>query len=150
MSVIILGGCGEIGKYIAKDLVESGFKVTITDIREREGKLLAKKLGSRATSSKLDIRQLDVLIEVLKGYKIVINNIGPYFKFGDWIPRAAIKAGINYIDICDDHDVTFNLLNLHKYVEKENLTFLINFGASPGLKPGKFYKMKNVLRLFRL
>ncbi|MFX1494602.1 MAG: SDR family NAD(P)-dependent oxidoreductase, partial [Promethearchaeota archaeon] len=133
MSIIILGGCGEIGRYIAKDLVESGYKVTITDIREREGKFLAKKLGSRATFYKLNIHQLDVLIEALKDYKVVINNIGPYFEFGDWIPRAAINAGINYIDICDDHDVSFNLLNLHKYVVKENLTFLINFGASPGL-----------------
>ena len=128
-----MGGCGEIGRYIAKDLVKSGVNVTIADVREREGKLLASKLGSRATFYKLDICQLDVLIEVLKDYKIVINNIGPYFEFGDWVPRAAINAGINYIDICDDHDVTFNLLNLHNYVEKENLTFLINFGASPGL-----------------
>ncbi len=133
MSITILGGCGEIGRFIAKDLVESGFKVTVADIREREGKFLAKKLGSRATFYKLDIRQLDVLIEFLKDYKIVINNIGPYFEFRDCIPRAAINAGINYIDICDDHDVTFNLLNLNKYVEQQNLTFLINFGASPGL-----------------
>jgi saccharopine dehydrogenase-like NADP-dependent oxidoreductase len=53
--------------------------------------------------------------------------------FGDSIPRAAIKAGINYVDICDDHDATLAILDLNRLVEKQNLTFLINSGASPGL-----------------
>ena len=133
MKIIILGGCGEIGRYIAADLVISGFNVTISDIREIEGKQLAKRLGKKASFQKLDIRQHDTLVEVLKEHELVINNIGPYFMFGDWIPRAAIQAGINYLDICDDHDTTLTLLNLNKIIERENLVFLINIGASPGL-----------------
>ena len=133
MSIIILGGCGEIGRFIAADLVKSGFNVAIADIREFEGKEIAKRLGKRATFQKLDIRQFDKLVEVLKDYKLVINNIGPYFEFGDWIPKAAIQAGINYVDICDDHDVTARFLSLHERVEREGLIFRINFGASPGL-----------------
>ncbi len=133
LSIIILGGCGEIGRYIAKDLVQQGVNITIADIRELEGKRLSKKLGSRADFSKLDIRDFDKLVEKLKDFKVVINNIGPYFEFGSYVPRAAIQAGINYVDICDDHDVTNELLNLKKIIERENLTFLINFGASPGL-----------------
>jgi saccharopine dehydrogenase-like NADP-dependent oxidoreductase len=133
MSIIILGGCGEIGRYIAKDLVKSGLNVTIADIREVEGKLIANRLGHRASFLKLNIMQFDTLVEALKDYELVINIIGPYFMFGDWIPRAAIQAGINYLDICDDHDMTLTLLNLNKRVEREGLTFLINSGASPGL-----------------
>ena len=133
MSIIILGGCGEIGRYIAKDLVKSGFNVTIADLREFEGKILANQLGNKTSFLKLNILHFDTLVEALKDYKLVINIIGPYFEFGDWIPRAAIQAGINYLDICDDHDITLKLLNLNKQVEREGLTFLINMGASPGL-----------------
>ncbi|MFB0561302.1 MAG: saccharopine dehydrogenase family protein [Candidatus Lokiarchaeia archaeon] len=133
MSIIVLGGCGEIGKFIAADLVSSGFKVTIADLREKEGKLLAKKLGKKASFQKIDVKDTDSLVEILKKHKLVVNNIGPYFEFGDLVPRAAIQAGINYLDICDDHDVTQNFLDLNKTVEKKELTFLINMGASPGL-----------------
>jgi saccharopine dehydrogenase-like NADP-dependent oxidoreductase len=73
------------------------------------------------------------VVEVLKDHKVVVNNVGPYYMFGDWIPRATIQAGINYVDICDDHDATRKLLKMNKYVERENLTFLINSGASAGL-----------------
>ena len=133
MSIIILGGCEEIGRYIDTDLVRSEFNVTIADLREFEGNFIANKLGNKANFIKLDIRHFDTLVEILRGYKLVIHIIGPYFMFGDWIPRAAIQAGINYVDICDDHDVTLTLLNLNKRVEREGLTFLINMGASPGL-----------------
>ncbi|MFX0021601.1 MAG: saccharopine dehydrogenase family protein [Candidatus Hermodarchaeota archaeon] len=133
MSIIILGACGEVGRYISFDLVKSGFKVTLADIRELEGEKLADRLGTNATFLKLDIMDHENLVEVLKNYKLVVNNIGPYFMFKDWIPRAAIQAGINYVDICDDHDATRTFLNMNKYAERENLTFLINSGASAGL-----------------
>jgi saccharopine dehydrogenase-like NADP-dependent oxidoreductase len=133
MSIIILGACGEIGRYIAYDLVKSGFNVSLADIREFEGKKLAEKLGTKATFYKLDIMEFEKLVEVLKDHKLVVNNIGPYFMFKDWIPRATIQAGINYVDICDDHDVTRTFLKMNKYIERENLTFLINSGASAGL-----------------
>ena len=59
MSVITLGACGEIGRFIAYDLVKSGFKVTLADIREFEGNHLARKLGTRASFLKLDIRDFE-------------------------------------------------------------------------------------------
>ncbi|MFX1312761.1 MAG: SDR family NAD(P)-dependent oxidoreductase [Promethearchaeota archaeon] len=133
MTIIILGACGEIGRHIAFDLVKSGFDVVLVDIREKEGIQIAKKLGSRASFQKLNVMELDNLIEVLKNYELVVNNIGPYYMFGDWIPKAAIQAGINYVDICDDHDATLMFLNMYKTVESEGLTFLINCGASAGL-----------------
>ena len=43
MSIIILGACGEVGRYIAYDLVKSGFDITLADIREFEGKRIAEK-----------------------------------------------------------------------------------------------------------
>lgn len=128
-----MGACGEIGRYIAFDLIKSGFKVTLADIREYEGKKLADKLGTNATFLSLDVMDFEKLVEILKNHKLVVNNIGPYFMFKDWIPRAAIQAGINYVDICDDHDATRMFLNMNRIVERENLTFLINSGASAGL-----------------
>ncbi|MFX1575499.1 MAG: saccharopine dehydrogenase family protein, partial [Promethearchaeota archaeon] len=105
----------------------------LADIREKEGEQLAKRLGSKASFQKLDVMEFDNLVELLKEYQLVVNNVGPYFMFGDYIPRATIQAGINYVDICDDHDATIMFLNMNKIVKHENLTFLINSGASAGL-----------------
>ncbi|MFX1568551.1 MAG: SDR family NAD(P)-dependent oxidoreductase [Promethearchaeota archaeon] len=133
MNIIVLGACGEVGRYIAFDLVKNGYNVTLADIREFEGKRIAEKLGKRATFQKIDVMDFENLVEVLKNYKLVVNNIGPYYMFGDWIPRATIQAGINYVDICDDHDATRTFLKMNKLIEREGLTFLINSGASAGL-----------------
>jgi len=62
MSVIILGGCGEIGRYIAADLVKSGIDVSIADIREYEGELIAKRLGKRASFVTAGIESSDTWV----------------------------------------------------------------------------------------
>ncbi len=130
---MILGGCGEMGRFMAMDLVKSGFEVTVADINEVLGRQLIKKFGTKASFQKIDVRESDNLVEILKEYKLVINNIGPYFEFGDLIPRAALQAGINYLDICDDFDATELILNMHKSVESEGLVFRTGFGSSPGI-----------------
>ena len=42
MSIIILGGCGKMGQFMAMDLVKSGFDITIADINEIVGQELVK------------------------------------------------------------------------------------------------------------
>ena len=91
MSIIVLGGCGKMGQFMVSDLVKSSVDVTIADINEVVGNKLADQLGTRASFRKINIKEYDNLVESLKDYKLVVNNIGPYFQWSDWVPRAAIS-----------------------------------------------------------
>nr|HDO81204.1 hypothetical protein [Candidatus Bathyarchaeota archaeon] len=135
-SVMVLGGCGEIGRSVVRDLLETSrfSKVIVADYREEYGLRFVEGLGSRkAVFRKVNVKDKEGLVESLKGVDVVVNTVGPFFEFGTAAAQAALEAGVNYVDICDDHDVTESLLNLNRLAEREGLTFIINAGASPGL-----------------
>jgi saccharopine dehydrogenase (NAD+, L-lysine-forming) len=48
------------------------------------------------------------------------------------ILRTVIEAGINYVDICDDVDVTLEILEMDKEAKKAGMKALIGMGSSPG------------------
>jgi lysine 6-dehydrogenase len=133
MSILVLGGCGEIGRSVCEDLVKSDAEVTVGDMREKEGQALAERLGGKASFRRVDVRNRSVLESALKGFRVVVNCIGPYFEFGLLVARAALASGTDYLDVCDDQGVTGSLLDMDASVRKEGCTFLINMGASPGL-----------------
>jgi saccharopine dehydrogenase (NAD+, L-lysine-forming) len=46
---------------------------------------------------------------------------------------AVIEAGVNYVDICDDVDVTLEILGLDAAAKRAGVTAVIGMGASPGV-----------------
>lgn len=92
---------------------------------------------SGVTSSKVSIEAIDVadfdnLVSLIKGSDVVVNFVGPYWKYGIQTIKAAIAAGTNYLDICDDHDVVSEALGLDKAAKDRGVTVCIGYGASPG------------------
>ena len=49
---------------------------------------------------------------------MVLNAVGPYVKFGVPVLETIIEAGVPYVDVCDDHDATEELLKLNEKAEK--------------------------------
>lgn len=47
--------------------------------------------------------------------------------------RAAIKAGVNYVDICDDYDATVEQLKMDEEAKEAGIKAVIGMGSSPGL-----------------
>ena len=64
---------------------------------------------------------------------VVANFVGPYWKLGAPTISAAIEAGTNYVDICDDYDATEDLLALDEKAREAGITAIIGLGASPGV-----------------
>jgi short subunit dehydrogenase-like uncharacterized protein len=40
----------------------------------------------------------------------VLNCVGPFYRFGPPVLTAAIKAGVSYLDVCDDWEPTLDML----------------------------------------
>ena len=112
MKAIVFGGAGVVGSFAVKYLstMDTFSKVIIADVDENKAKQI-KKTSDKVDYIKIDIMDNKSLISALKEADIVINCIGPFYKFAPKIINATITKGINYVDVCDDYDATEKLLD---------------------------------------
>ncbi|WP_018655511.1 saccharopine dehydrogenase family protein [Actinomadura flavalba] len=81
----------------------------------------------------LDVRDVVALAAAMRGVDVVVNTVGPFFRFGVPVLRAAIAAGCDYIDICDYWEPTVEMLGLDGAARAAGVTALVGMGASPGV-----------------
>jgi len=88
--------------------------------------------SKKVSTQTLDVTDFGALVKVMKANDVVINIVGPYYKFGIQTMRAAIEAGVNYIDICDDYDVTRDAYDLDESAKEAGVSVCIGFGGALG------------------
>ena len=133
--VTVLGGCGGIGSVAARTLVSSGFfdEITIAENRYETACEFAAELGPKVSALQVDAEDPESLKSAMAGSDVVLNCIGPFYRFGPPILMAAIEAGINYVDVCDDLDATERMLDLDGDARAAGIGALIGMGNSPGM-----------------
>lgn len=133
--IVVLGGAGHIGSRIVKELhdLDSSVEIMIADKNVEKARDVARDVGGNINVAGVDASVEESIVNVLKGYDVAINAIGPFYRFGVPILRAAIRAGVNFVDINDDYDATFEALKLHEEAQRKNVTAIIGLGATPGI-----------------
>jgi saccharopine dehydrogenase (NAD+, L-lysine-forming) len=134
--VIVLGGCGAVGSVAVKTLAAQGTfsKVVIGDMNMAKAKALIAEIGSKNVSAvKVNAEDPKSVKNAIKGCDIVLNCVGPFYKSVKTVLGAVIESGINYVDICDDVDVTVDILKMDKAAKKAGVMAVIGMGASPGV-----------------
>lgn len=138
MKVCVLGGLGKMGQAVLRDLVKQEIfsSIVIADIVADAQKLHEKvRADQRVKIEEIDIFDYERLLWLLKDAQIVVNCAGPFYKTAIPVIRAAIKAGTNYIDICDDYEATellFSSEDLQAEVKRAGITVLTGMGSDPG------------------
>jgi len=137
-SKVLVLGCGEMGEMAIEDLVVYGNfdEVMIATRHPEKAKPLMNKLRGRRT--RLSVQQLELtdqekLVALMKEAEVVLNSAGPNYKNALPVARAAIKAKVNLVDMCDDYEVTSELLALDNQAKAAGITIVIGLGASPGI-----------------
>ncbi len=105
-------------------------------VADRDGDSAAKvaqSLGPRATSKRIDATNSKELVELFKQADVVLNTVGPFYRFGVPILEAAIEAGCDYLDICDDWEPTLKMLEVDDRAQAAGITAIIGMGVSPGV-----------------
>ena len=136
MRILVLGGCGAQGTFATRDLVESKdvSEVIIGDIDVKKARRVAADIGSPKLSTiQIDVNDHQNLVKVMKDVDVVVNFVGPYYEHGVKVVRAAIEAGKNYVDVCDDYDATQKMLALNNLAKDKGITILLGLGVSPGI-----------------
>ncbi|MEM0332606.1 MAG: saccharopine dehydrogenase NADP-binding domain-containing protein [Archaeoglobaceae archaeon] len=132
MKVLILGGAGHIGAEIASELrsIDSNAEIVLGDINEEKGREVARKCDGYFL--KIDVEK-ELNGNFLRNYDVVVNSIGPFYRFGILVLKAALNAGVKYVDINDDYDATMKALELVEEAKKNGFCALIGMGATPGI-----------------
>lgn len=118
-------------EYLSK--IDQVKEIILVDLNLAGVKAFAKELGPKAKPKTANVKNKEELVNVITGANLVMNFIGPYFQFGTKTLETAIELGIDYIDICDDYDVTEEALKLSEKAKEKGVTAIIGMGASPGV-----------------
>lgn len=134
MRIAVLGGAGEIGRYVVEHLLQrSDVSVVIADVREESGYRLAQRLGPRASFHLMDAGRARTVIRAVESSAVAINCIGPAYRFALPIAKAVLDAGVSGVDICDDSTPVEGLLALNQKAVRRGLIYLTGMGWSPGI-----------------
>jgi saccharopine dehydrogenase-like NADP-dependent oxidoreductase len=134
IKVIALGGCGGMGRYAVKTALNYEFveEIIIADLDEKRGHTFTETCGPKTSFQKIDVNDRSALEQLFTDADVVMTTVGPYYRFGVPILKAAIDTGCHYIDINDDWEPTLEMLDLKTRAEKAGVTAIIGLGASPG------------------
>lgn len=133
--IIVLGGCGGVGSVAARTLAATGYfdEILLGENRYDAACEFAAELGGGVSAVRLDADDPESLAAAMEGCDLVLNCVGPFYAYGPPILLAAIRSGIDYVDVCDDLDATERMLELDGEARAAGVTALIGMGNSPGL-----------------
>ena len=136
MKVLVLGGAGSMAMGGASYLMRypDVSKIVLSDINMEKVTNVAKMLNSpKIEVMELNILDREKLITTAKEFDVVLNCVGPFTKFGVPILEAIIEAGVDYVDVCDDHDAAEELIKLDQKAKDAGISALICMGTTPGI-----------------
>jgi len=137
MRAVILGGCGAMGSEATRDLaITSDFdEITVADLDKEKANALADKLNAstgrgHVRAVYLDALDEDALVALIRGQDAVVNTMTYHFALQ--ATRAAIRAGVNYVDLGGLHN-TPKQLALNHEAQVAGVTIVLGCGATPGV-----------------
>ena len=135
MRVLALGGSGGMGRFAVRAALEldSIESIVVADLNAEAAHDFARSVGPKVQGLGLDVTDHEALRKAMRDVDVVINTVGPFFKFGPSILRVAIECGIHYLDICDDWEPTLEMLAMDVQAREAGISAVIGLGASPGV-----------------
>jgi len=131
LKILLLGGYGVFGARLAKLLVADGHDVCIAGRNLEEARACAKALGCRAIRMER-AGNLDALV----GHDVVVDAAGPFHAYGDdpyRLARAAIAAGVHYLDLSDNADFCAGISALDAEARDAGRCVLSGLSSVPAL-----------------
>ncbi len=130
--VLIIGGYGNFGSFIARRLAqETDIKVIIAGRSGEKAKALAETINAGWTA--LDIeKNLDESLKAIKP-NIVIHTSGPFQERGYEVAQACIRNKCHYIDLADGREFVANITNLDNAAKEASVLLISGTSSVPCL-----------------
>jgi saccharopine dehydrogenase-like NADP-dependent oxidoreductase len=136
LNVLALGGSGDMGRMAIAVLLDSPSvsSITVGDINYDLANTFVEMVdSSKLKAVQIDINEKDKLLDLMASHDIVINTVGPFYRFEVPIIEAVIEAKKPFLDICDDWKPSLDALEFDQKAKDAGITAVIGIGASPGI-----------------
>ena len=133
--VLALGGSGGMGRFAVSTCMDfdNVEEVIVADINADAAIAFANSMNGKVSGIGLDVTNIDSLKMQMEKVDVVINTVGPFYKYGPPVLESAIDSSCHYLDINDDWEPTLEMLQLHDKAASKSVTAILGMGASPGL-----------------
>ncbi|MDQ6599092.1 hypothetical protein E2K98_21250 [Bacillus salipaludis] len=134
MKIIVVGGAGIQALGTIYDLLENEevTEVMVADILYEKAEERVNLIGDhRLTAAQINVLNEDETAEIIKDFDVVINS-GPAFLCPN-VTRAALKAGVNYVDLGAWPKETEEQLELTEDFAAKGITAVLGVGSAPGI-----------------
>jgi hypothetical protein len=131
MKVLVIGGYGVFGERLARLLIRDGHQVTIAGRDLAKAQDLAAKLGCSAQHMDREGDPAGLI-----GHEVMVDAAGPFHTDGDdpWrLARAAIAAGVHYLDLSDNAAFCSGLAALDRDARAAGLCVISGLSTVPAL-----------------
>jgi saccharopine dehydrogenase-like NADP-dependent oxidoreductase len=124
-----------MGRFAVQTALAFDFidKIIIADLNREKAEKFARKCGPKTGFAQIDVDNKKALLDLLSETDVVLNTVGPYFRFGVQVLEACIAAGCHYLDINDDWEPTLEMLELDEKAREAEVSAIVGMGVSPGI-----------------
>lgn len=134
--VTVIGAAGTQAQAMLEAAARAGAEVAgwvaVDRTWRSEEKEICEAYGMAVVE--LDLREdPGRLRDLIGGTDLVANFAGPYYRSGTAVLEACVDVGCDYLDVCDDADVTLALLDLDADARAAGVRALVGMGSSPGI-----------------
>lgn len=134
--VLIIGGYGNFGSFIARSLASDAYlRVIIAGRSLQKAQLFVQKLAAvnEAEAYEIDIQNdISIALDKIKP-NIVIHTSGPFQNQGYAVAQICINAGIHYIDLADGRDFVTNINQLDAKAKEKGVLAVSGASSVPCL-----------------
>lgn len=131
--VVIVGGYGNFGGYVARSLAgDPGIALVIAGRDIAQAQAVAEALGGGAEAGFYDLTGSHEALAALRP-DLVINMVGPYNDQGYGVAEAAIACGAHYCDIADAREFVAGIGVLDGAAKAAGVAVLAGASSVPAL-----------------
>jgi saccharopine dehydrogenase-like NADP-dependent oxidoreductase len=130
--VLVIGAGGVFGSRLVKGLVRDGFEVVVAGRNLARAEATAKDVGG-VSAVALDTGNLTAADLAATGAAIVVDAAGPFQGAEPRVARAAIAAGMHYVDLADARDFVAGFSALEGAAKAAGVTALTGASSTPAL-----------------
>src|SRR5690625_4795231 len=136
MKKLVVLSAGNIASETVKRVRKqfSDLEIIVADIDKEKADQVAAEVNG--TGVQFDATYSQSITQVIKDADLVFNAVGPFYRYGLPIIKTAIENKVNYIDVCDEHDVTVALVEdeaLNQQAREAGIFAMFGMGFSPGV-----------------
>lgn len=138
MKILILGGAGRMAMSTMRDLLEVDTeeisRVVIADKSYEKIKNIAERLqNAKLEAVFIDIAEYAKLVELMKGFDVVIDETTGAGPIPMNIIKAALEAGAHVINLSLGEKEDKQAAAMNDEFEKAGLSCIVGLGSSPGI-----------------